>query len=87
MQMIAGIVGAPALDHMLDQLRFEDLPEVRTGREALHIRVPLLTTRERAWAEQHLPLIAAEAALSLPGVDDRDLKAYSRVYRHMVASK
>jgi len=86
MQMIAGIVGAPAVDRTLDQLRFEDLPEVRTGRNALHIRVPLLTSRERAWAEQHLPLPAAGSALSLPGVDDRDLKAYSRVYRRMGAS-
>jgi hypothetical protein len=39
MQMIVGVVGGPEIDDLLDQCRFGDVAETRTGKDALHIRV------------------------------------------------
>jgi len=86
MQMIVGVVGAPEIDDLLDQCRFGDVAETRTGRDALQIRVPLLTSRERAWANQRLPLAPGDKSLELPGVSTQDLHDYADVYRRLAAA-
>jgi hypothetical protein len=85
MQMVVGIVSAPGMDSFLDQCRFDDVGETRTGKEALHIRVPLLTAREQAWANQRLPLAPGDAPLELTGVNPQDLQDYADVYRRLTA--
>jgi hypothetical protein len=86
MQLMAGVVDGPDISELLDQCRFGDVPETRTGREALHVRVPLLTSRERAWANQRLPLAAGDGPLELPGVSPKDLQDYADVYRRLAAA-
>ncbi len=85
MQMIVGIVSAPGMDSLVDQCKFEYMAEARTDTEPLYIRVPLLTARERAWANQRLPLGPGESPLELAGVDPRDLQDYADVYRRLTA--
>ena len=86
MQMIAGIVSAPALELAISQLKFEEIPEVRTDDHALYVRVPLLTARERTWLEQRLPPSPGDPPLELVGIQAKDLKAYQRVYRRLAAA-
>jgi hypothetical protein len=85
MQMIVGIVGAPGIDNFIDQCRFGDLEETRMGKDPLRIRVPLLTFREREWANQRLPLSPEGHPLMLPGVNPDDLRDYADVYRRLEA--
>jgi hypothetical protein len=86
MQIIGGIVSAPNLEGILDQCRFDDMPETRSGKDALYIRVPLLTPRERAWADQQLPIAPGASPLAMPGIDPKDLLDYSDVYRRLAAT-
>lgn len=83
MQMIAGIVSAPGIDNFIDQCRFSDLDEMRMGKSPLRIRVPLLTSREKAWANQRLPLSPKDPPLTLAGVNPDDLQDYADVYRRL----
>ncbi len=83
MQMLAGVIGAPAVNRGLDQCRFDDLDTVRTGREPLRLQVPLLTARERGWLDQYLPVAAGADLPALPGVGGQDVAAYVEVYRYL----
>lgn len=84
MQVIAGVFDAPAMGRMLDSCRFDDVQEIRTGRDALHIRVPLLTQREKDWLNARLPVAGPNAKLpKLSGVEHKDLEAYAQVYRRL----
>lgn len=86
MQLIAGVVGAPAIDRTLDQCRFTDVPEVRSGADPVYVRVPMLTNRERAWVEQKLPMGAGDPSIELPGVKSEDLLLYAEIYRRLDAT-
>jgi hypothetical protein len=44
-----------------------------------------MTARERAWANQRLPLAPGDEALELPGVSLQDLHDYADVYRRLAA--
>lgn len=83
MQMIAGIVSAPGIDNLVDQCRFDYVAETKTGKNALYIRVPLLTARERAWANQRLPVPPGSSLPMLAGVNPQDLLDYADVYRRL----
>jgi len=83
MQMLAGVVSAPAVHRALDQCRFEDLDSVRGGADPLLLHVPLLTQRERGWLNQCLPVPPGEEMPALPGVDAPDIVAYEQVYRYL----
>jgi hypothetical protein len=83
MQMIAGIVSSPGMDNFIDQCRFGDMNETRTGETPLRIRVPLLTSREKEWANQRLPLSPKDPPLTLAGVNSKDLEDYADVYRRL----
>jgi hypothetical protein len=85
MQILGGIVSAPDIEAILDQCRFDDMPETRSAKDALYIRVPLLTHRERAWADQQLPLVPGASSLVMPGIDPKDLHDYADVYRRLAA--
>ncbi len=87
MQMVAGVVGAPAFDRALEQCRFDDLADVRRQDEPLRVHVPLLTRRERAWLDQHLPNAEGAPLPSLPDVlPPDDVAAYAQVYRYLEAA-
>lgn len=77
MQTIAGVVDHPGVHDALKACRFEDMPEVRTGSEALEIRVPVLTTRERLALNQKIPGTPG----SLPGLAAEEIEAYVNNYR------
>jgi len=83
MQVIVGIVSSPGMDNLIDQCKFDYMAEMKTGADALYIRVPLLTARERAWANQRLPLNPGDPPLELAGVDPHDLEDYADVYRRL----
>lgn len=83
MQMIVGVVSAPATDNLVDLCGFDYIAETRTGIDPLYVRVPLLTARERAWANQRLPLGRGDPPLELPGVNPKDMKDYADVYRRL----
>lgn len=83
MQMIVGIVSAPGMDNLVDQCRFDYMAEAKTSKDALYIRVPLLTARERAWANQRLPLAPGDPLPVLAGVSSQDLQDYADVYRRL----
>lgn len=85
MQMVAGLVGESAEDSILTICRFSDLSEIREGEEALMIRVPLLTSRERDWINQRTPIIETDKE-NPPGISEKDLIAYKQIYRWLDAS-
>ncbi len=85
MQMMVGIISAPGMDNLVDQCRFEYMAETKTGTEPLYVRVPLLTARERAWANQRLPLGPGNPPLELAGINPRDLNDYADVYRRLAS--
>lgn len=86
MQMVGGIVNAPEIEDVLAQCRFDDMSETRPGKDALYIRVPLLTHRERVWANQQLPLAPGASPLAMDGIDPKDLRDYADVYRRLTAA-
>lgn len=86
MQMIAGIISTPQMDEVLDKCRFDEVLETRTGEEALKVRVPILTLRERAWVDQRLPLAEGAALPPMAGVDAKDLSDYAEIYRRLVGA-
>ena len=83
MQMLAGIVGSPVLDSALDNCRFDEVEELRKGAEAVEVRVPLLTTKERAWLNEQLPLLDGDATPELQGVKEKEIVAYQQIYRRL----
>lgn len=86
MQLMAGVVGAPAADRILEVCRFDDVPEVRSDGSAVQVRVPLLTHKERAWLNERLPH-RTETALPRPrGVSRQDAEDYASIYRRFPAA-
>jgi hypothetical protein len=85
MQMIAGIVSAPVADRVIDDCRFHEMPEYRSGKDALNVFVPLLTKRERAWFERRMPLAPGDPLPSRPGIKASDVEAFVSVYRWVSA--
>jgi len=82
MQMLAGVVGAPALERALDQCRFADVPAVRLATDPpLVLQVPLLTGREQAHLNTQLPRGETDSPLQMPGVPQADLDEYGQIYR------
>ncbi len=83
MQVIVGIVSAPGLDNLVDQCRFDYMAEMKAEKDALYIRVPLLTSRERSWVDQRLPFVPGDPPLELAGISPRDLQDYADIYRRL----
>lgn len=82
MQVLGGVVSAPAVERALDLCQFADIDEVRlAGQDPLHVYVPLLTARERDWLNQRLPVAAGGAEPALAGVKQKDISAYVKMYR------
>jgi hypothetical protein len=80
MQLIAGIVTAPAMDRTIDLCAFGDLAFVRPKDAPLVVEVPYLTPKERRALNEQLPRGRGKR-LSLPGVDKAEVDAYAAVYR------
>lgn len=86
MQLLAGIVGAPAVDRSINDCHFDEMPEFRDGPDALKVFVPLLTKREQAWFERRMPLAPGDPLPSRPGIKEADVASFISVYRWVAAS-
>jgi hypothetical protein len=84
MQTVGGIVYTTAMQRALEQCRFRELDFVREGSEAVVVRVPMLTSRERLHLESQLPLKSGDS-LDLPGLSDDDKAAFLAIYRYQRA--
>lgn len=87
MQLLAGIVGAPASDRLIDLCQFDEVPEVRLDGSAIHVRVPLLTRKERAWLNERLPVPSGGSLPRLPGVSAEAHNDYTAVYRRLTEAQ
>jgi hypothetical protein len=82
MQTLAGVILAPGNRRTFDSCHFRDLDFTRmAGEEALHVRVPILTAKERRAVEEQLPLQKGET-LNAPWLPVQDREAYLQVYRY-----
>ncbi|MEV4134421.1 O-methyltransferase [Dactylosporangium sp. NPDC049742] len=81
MQTLGGVVVGPGMQKSVEQCGFGELDFVRTGKDALVIRVPMLTQRERLHLERQVPLESG-ASLDLPGLSQEDKDAFLAVYRY-----
>jgi hypothetical protein len=80
MQTVGAVVLSDADRQKFEDCRFHDLEFVRfAGEDALTIRVPVLTAKERRALDEKFPLPTNPGALGLP---DRDIEAYRQVYRY-----
>lgn len=80
MQIVAGVVGGPAVDYAIKACAFDGLATHRGGKDALRIEVPYLTPKEQRILNEKLPRKAG-ARLNLPGVPKDAVKAYADAYR------
>jgi hypothetical protein len=80
MQLLAGVIGAPALARTIEACTFGDLEFVRGTGDALTIDVPYLTPKEQRALNEQLPR-GYRKRLSLPGVAKSEIDAYVAVYR------
>ena len=83
MLTIGGVFYRPDQLTILDKCAFGDFPYVTEDDAAYLIEVPNLTFREMRHLNSQLPL--ADAVLASPGVPERDVDRYERVYRYFPA--
>jgi hypothetical protein len=80
MQVLAGVVGAPALSQLLDGAGFDDPDFYRGPKDAaLVVEVPYLTPKEQRAVREKLPRRSG-TRISVPGVTAGMVKAYADVY-------
>lgn len=80
MQIVAGVIGGPAVDYAIKSCAFDGLATYREGKDALRMEVPYLTQKEQRILNEKLPRKPG-ARLNLPGVSKDDVKAYADAYR------
>ncbi|MFJ4484205.1 O-methyltransferase [Streptomyces longwoodensis] len=91
MQTLGGIIvnsaeDGPGNSRLFDACRFRELDFVRfRGQEALEIRVPMLTAKERRALEEQLPLLDAGGKLEAPWLKERDGRDFVKLYRYLRA--
>jgi hypothetical protein len=80
MQTYGGLLLSPAEVEAYGLCRFDELEFVRTGDEAIEIRVPVLTLREILHLNRQLPRESGQA-LEVAGLPEDDARAYETFYR------
>lgn len=81
MQTIGWILAAPGIDRALDGCRLDELPFVRTGDDAMEIRVPVLTQKELRALNERLPKRPGRRRRAVSWLTEDDQKAYAVLYR------
>lgn len=81
MQMVVGIISAPASKAIIDLCRLSEMREYNADGNPLLVHVPLLTAAEKEWLNRRLPLKPGEAQPALADIKASDIASYEAVYR------
>lgn len=81
MQLVAGVIGTPALEARLDQSGVAKASYFRPEGVALSVEVPYLTAHEQRLVRRKLPLRKRQRVPTLPGVPAADVSNYVGHYQ------
>ncbi|MFC1976363.1 O-methyltransferase [Chloroflexota bacterium] len=82
MLTIGGLLYDEGQAHMVAKCAFNDLSFAKMEEEAYRIDIPCLTYREIRHLDLQLPPSNEEMDLGAPGVPQRDIKKYEKLYRY-----